>query len=110
LLETTKQVGERMGVDQVLVEKFSGASWVRETLGNLQPMFYHVSDVEKPFGAKAISALVSEVFAMEHAPTKEEIQFVNLGLAEQGLRYGYKEAGILFGEQQEHEGGIISGP
>ncbi len=109
LFETTKHIGEDMGVDQVLVEKFSGTSWIRDALNALPPSFYHVSEIEKPFGTEVISKIASEILGIEGIHAMEEIQFVNLHLADQGLRYGYKEAGILSGESQGF-GGVISGP
>ncbi len=109
LLEKTKEIGIRMGVEQIHVEKFSNAVWIQEELNNLPPKFYHVDEIHKPFETSAVKKVISDILRFEPAGVNEEVQARNLALWSQGLREGYKEVGLLLGDDWGSKG-ILSGP
>jgi hypothetical protein len=98
LFERTTELAERMGTDAVYVDKFSNASWVREIVDALPTVTYHVSEVEKPFGDKPIRRAVRDWLGLSDSEVCGEVQALNLHLMDQGLRFGYKEVAVLFGE------------
>lgn len=92
------RIGSEMGVDAVLVDCYSNASWVREWVETLDTCCYHVREVQKPFGYKVHDWLWRRWTG--HSPSRPfqmEIQAVNLDLIDHGMRPGYKNAGILWG-------------
>ena len=61
---------------------------------------YHARQVVVPFGAEPVRALIGDLFGPEAArgPLVAEVQATNLALMDQGLRPGYKEVGLLDGD------------
>jgi hypothetical protein len=98
IFKTATELAGRMGVDAVYVDKFSNANWVREIVDTLPTAFYHVSEVEKPFGDEPIRRVTRDWLDMGDPEVCSEVQALNLHLMDQGLRFGYKEVAILFGD------------
>lgn len=98
LEQQVSQIAVEMGVDAVLVDCYSNAPWVREWVEGLDTCCYHVGEVQKPFGYQIHEWLWRRWTGHDSARQFQmEIQAVNLGLIDHGMRTGYKNAGILRG-------------
>ncbi|MDA1014668.1 MAG: hypothetical protein O3A00_09485 [Planctomycetota bacterium] len=60
LFATVRDIALRMGVETVLADQYSNAKWIRVEVSALPTEYYHVRDVEKPFGLASIQAMVEE--------------------------------------------------
>lgn len=109
LLETTKQVAKRLGVDSVLIEPFSNTDWIRKALSRMNPVFVNVDSIEKPFGSKFVHGLVVGRYG-NCEDFHFEIQAKNLRLMDQGLRSGWKELHMLVGNEYSITERFVCGP
>lgn len=95
---TACEIGRRMGVQAVIVDKYSNAKWVRNEVDKLPEAFYHIDEVIKPYGSQPIIKLFQRWGCELTTEPRVEVQAMNLQLMDQGLRSGYKNTGILQGK------------
>ena len=98
LEQTVRRIADQMGIVTIIVDAFSNAAWIREWVETLSFAAYHVSDVVKPFGSAYLEKLWEQWMGTPGTGLfRMEIQALNLGLIDHGLREGYKTAGVLRG-------------
>jgi hypothetical protein len=101
LFTQARSLAGQVGAETLYVDKFSSARWVREAVDLFPRTTYHVRDVFKPFGTEPVAALVREILGGDFGPVCEEIQATNLALMDQGLRFGFKEIGVIDGDVED---------
>jgi hypothetical protein len=106
---TVIDIGRRMNVNRIFVDKYSNARWVREVVDRLPEEHYHISSIQKPFGLEPLNYLCDRWLGQRIDHPVTEIQAGNLLLMDQGLRPGYKSAGVLFGSARS-SGVPVRGP
>lgn len=98
LFSVVTDIGRRMGVERVFVDKYSNARWVRDAVNELPEEHYHIGAVQKPFDHLPMMVLAERWLGTRLDRPQIEIQARNLLLMDQGLRPGFKAAGILMGQ------------
>jgi len=110
LFDVVGMIGDRMNAEEIHVDAFSNAEWVRERVGRLPTRHYHVSQVSAAFAEEAIRSNITNVLGSYSDTIQVEVQAMNLKLYDQGLKQGYKAVGLLRGDARLSDALPLRGP